>query len=471
MKRNSLFHLIPQIIAIALPISGGRLLTIFASFIAMMMVAQLGEQSLAAGFLAATSSTAILILTSSIFYALGIRIRYYRGQNKSPESIGLLVKNSFFLAVVLAFPAAMAIAFLDKMLLMIGQEPELVALTKAYFFYAGLGMFPMLVMMVIGQFYVGIGKPYFTLVVGLISLPLTILLSYGLVLGRWGLPLLGLSGVSLASLLVQLFMMCGSLLVIWFTKLHRHYSLFQNPLSFDWQICQSLLDLGFPIGMQLGGELIVMALANYLMGYWGVEAMAALQVTSQYSMIVIMLSFGLAQAMACLVGEAHGKQEVSHCLIKKYVQASLVLLLCYTVPISLIFCTFSTFLAEFYMGTKQLQPGFMVLTHAFFMLGALFLFFDGVRTLLSGILRGLQDAKTATRINLLAMWCISLPISAAVVFIDHGGPISLRIGFLSGFLVAMIVLAMHLSQKLASTGQTSIAVGHIDVSAEKPAMQ
>jgi MATE family multidrug resistance protein len=86
-------------------------------------------------------------------------------------------------------------------------------------------------------------------------------------------------------------------------------------------------------------------------------------------------------------------------------------------------------------------------------------------------LRGLQDAKTATRINLLAMWCISLPISAAVVFIDHGGPISLRIGFLSGFLVAMIVLAMHLSQKLASTGQTSIAVGHIDVSAEKPAMQ
>ena len=460
IKKLSLFHTLQKIIAIALPLSAGRLLHIIGSFIAMMMVGQLGKEQLAAGFLAISSTTTILTLTLTIFYAIGIQIRYSRGQNKPPEAIGSLVKNGFLLAIILAIPAALIIGYMDKMLLLIGQEPHLVFLTTDYFRYAGLGMFPLLTMMVIGQFYVGIGKTKFVLIIEVISLPLTILSSYGLVLGHFGLPKLGLSGVSLASFFSQFLVLIGAFIVLYFSKNNQPYQLFKKPFLLNWQICRSILSLGLPIGIQFGGELGAMAVAGYLMGYFGVDALAALQITSQYSIIIIMLSFGLTQSLSLMISETYGKRENNDYTIKKYIQASILILLLYIVPVTLLFCTLSTEFAEYYLGKNHLKPDFLYLIRVFFSLSAVFLFFDGMRNLLSGALRGLHDSKTATRINLLSMWVISLPISYLAAFLFNGGPIALRVGFLSGFLIAVILLARHLSKKLALANNSPSFMNH-----------
>lgn len=450
-KGMSLAPILTKIIALALPITGGRLLAVGASFVALRMVAELGEISLAAGFLAATSSTTLFVLASSVFYAVGIRIRFYRGQHNASALIGNLVKNACFLAIMIATLTSIAIASMDKMLLVLGQAPELVALTHDYFRYAGIGIFPMLLMMVLGQFYVGIGKSYFTLVTGVMNLGLTVLFSYALVFGYWGMPQLGLGGVSLASLWAQTLILCGSFVFIYWTRIYHHYPLFKNLFALDWHLCRSILSLGIPMGVQAGGELIAMALANYLMGYYGVNALAALQIPSQYSLLVIMLSFGLAQALSCLVSEAYGKQEVNSDLIKKYLQASVVLLLSYLVPVSLVFATMPIELATFYMDTDSVPPEFAALLRAFFVLAAAFLFLDGLRHLLSSILRGLHDTKKTTQINLVAMWFVSLLVSCLLVFVFQVGPVALRVGFLSGFVVAVVVLSLHLYKKLQHT--------------------
>ena len=71
----------------------------------MMMVAQLGKEQLAAGSLAIPTFITIMTVTATIFYAIGILISHHRGQNKTPTEIGLIVKNGFWLAIFLAFPA------------------------------------------------------------------------------------------------------------------------------------------------------------------------------------------------------------------------------------------------------------------------------------------------------------------------------------------------------------------------------
>lgn len=420
----------------------------FASFIAMMMVAHLGELPLAAGFLAATSSTTILVLVSSFFYAVGIRIRFYQGQNSSPEWIGKVVQGGLLWACVLTIPSAFVLFFMDKLLAIIGQEPKLVQLTTGYFFYAGLGILPMLFMMVIGQFYVGIGKSYFTFITGFMNLLLTVLFSYLLVLGHLGFPKMGLAGVSVANLLAQLILLTGVLFALWFSGLYRSYGLFNSLLSFDWKITKGIFHLGLPIGIQMGGELIAMACANYLMGYCGVDALAALQVTSQYTLIVIMLNFGLAQAMSCLVSEAYGKQAIDYYLLKQYLYAALLILFFYLLPVAFLFFGFSTELTEFYLDASLFSSNFTDLTSFFFRVGFFFVLFDGLRNLLSNVLRGLHDTKMATRINLIAMWGISLPASYFMLFKMHGGPIGLRISFLSGFIAAVVALAFFLYKKI-----------------------
>jgi len=62
---------------------------------------------------------------------------------------------------------------------------------------------------------------------------------------------------------------------------------------------QKHFSLGFPIGIQFGAELAAMTVATYFMGYFGVIALAASQIVSQYSLIVVMVTLGLSQPCLC----------------------------------------------------------------------------------------------------------------------------------------------------------------------------
>lgn len=446
MHSPRLLPIVKQLSALALPISAGRVLHILANFIAMMMVAELGKPSLAAAAIAASSTITIITLTSTIFYALGIRIRYHQGQ-QNHQAIGAQVKNGFLLALIIAMPAALLISQLDKLLLVVGQDPHLVALTHSYFFFAGLGIIPLLAMTVITQFYLGIGQPKMALVIEMISLPLMVFTAYVVIPGHFGSPAWGLAGISLANLITQSFILVVILLLMQHNKSLKTYQLFKH-LRPNWSVIRSLLQLGLPIGIQFGGELAAMALASYLMGYYGVDTLAALQLTGQYALLVIMINFGLSQALSLKISELYGSAPNDISSIKPYLHAAVGLLVVYLLPIGFVFVTCASYCAKFYMGVSELTPDFEHLIQWFFMLSAVFLLFDGLRNLFSGALRGLHDTQTATRINLISLWLISLPLSAASVFVLHAGPIALRMSFLTGFLVAVVLLLAPIQKRM-----------------------
>ncbi|KTC96137.1 MATE family efflux transporter [Legionella erythra] len=423
---------------LALPISLSRLLHVFGHFIVMMMVARQGDDQLAAGSLAISSYMTVLTLTSSIFYAIGILIR---SQPQPSAQTGKLISNALFLATALALPGALSLIYMDKLLLLLHQDTALVALTREYFFFSALGLFPMLWLTVILQFYLGTGKAQVALWLEMLGLPLTLLIAYMLVPGHFGLPQWGLAGVSLASLMVQMILLCG---VLYFL-LRKNPLLRRFSLTIDWPLCTKILKLGLPIGIQFGGELAVMACATYLMGYFGTNALAALQITNQYALVVFMLNFGLSQALALTISEA---QRTQYAPVSAIILAALCLFAAYIVPVIVVFAVFSRQLTCFYIGTDSFPPAFYALSTAFFLLSAGFLVVDGLRNLLTCALRGFHDSRNPGRINLLSLWGVSLPLSAVAAFGLHGGPIGLRLGFLSGFIVAVMLLSHNLLQKL-----------------------
>lgn len=448
MEKNSLFHYMHKVIAFALPISAGAVVNMISGFIAMMMVASLGKEQLAAGALAIPTFITMMTVTATIFYAVGILISHQRGQNKTQIEIGLIVKNGFFLALFMAFPAALILWYIDQFLLIIGQDPQLVNYARGYFHFAAMNMVPMLINAVISQFYAGTGKPHFTLWIALVSFPLTILIAYSLILGHFGLPAFGLSGITCASFIVQSMMMVFILaMMFWREKTGiTSYQLFNKIFHLNWSICKSIFTLGMPIGIQFGGELAAMTAASYLMGYFGASALAASQIVSQYTMLVVILIIGLTQALSILISEAYGRSDIY--LVKKYLNASIVILILCCSIVSILFLGFPKVLIQFYMSQENSDVRLEYLSVIFFAISACLIFIDGIRHLLSGALRGLHDSRGPMRIGVIAMWLVSLPMSYLIGIICHGGPIGLRIGFVSGFILAAILLFMRIRQKL-----------------------
>lgn len=446
MNLSSLAPFLKNIISITVPISAGRILHVLITVLGMMMVARFGVAQLAAGTLAISSLVMVQTSTLTIFYAIGLHIRHLRGHPDADEHIGLLVKNAILLSFLIWIPAGLILSQMDKFLQLLGQNPHLVALTKDFFFYAAFGMFPSYVITIISQFYIGIGKTTFPLLVELFNLPLTLIFAYGFVLGNFGLPALGLGGISLAIAVSHFIVMIVIIASIYLRKFHEKYRFFKNPFSLNKTICRSLLQLGLPIGIQFGGELTAIAMASYLMGYMGIDALAAMQLTNQCS-IIIMLTFGLSQALSLVISELHGQGSAHLRDYQQCITATLLIFFIYVLPAMAFFCTFSLPFAEWYLDNHHLDDYFAYLITAFFYFAAGFILIDGLKNLLSGVLRGLQDSKAPSRINLISLWGLSLPLAWFFGFIVEGGPIGLRAGFICGIVVALIWLIFYLVRK------------------------
>ncbi|WP_218813598.1 MATE family efflux transporter [Rickettsiella endosymbiont of Dermanyssus gallinae] len=442
-----------KLMALALPLSMNLLVNMIPCFVAILMLAKLGKIQLAAGALAITTYTPIMMAVSTIFYAVGILISHSRGQNKTLSEIGSIVRNGFWLATLLAMIASGTLWHMDKLLILFKQNPHLIALTKDYFYFAGLSIIPTLFLVVISQFFSGTGNPKFTLFTSVLSLPINILLTYGFVFGQFGLPQLALGGISCATFIVQSLFCSGILLYMLCKNKIRQYKIFSGNLRPNWSICRRIFTLGYPIGLQFGGELGAMAVSTYFLGYFGIIALAAGQIVSQYAMLVVVISLGLSQALSLLVGEAYGNHNGN--LIKQYINSAMLILTVFFTSVLILFLALPHYLINLFMTPNDIgNPVIIHLAICFFIITALTLFVDGIRNLLSAGLRGLQDSKTPMNIGIYCLWLISLPISYIIAFYGNGGPIGLRIGFMSGFIIAAFLLWRKIQAKLIATFST-----------------
>jgi MATE family multidrug resistance protein len=448
-----MFKNIYKVLSFAFPISTGALLNMLSSFIAMLMVAKLGKLELAAGALAVSTFIVMMTVVATIFYALGILISHHKGNENAEMAISALVRNGFWLAIILAIPTALCLANADKLLLFFGQDLQLVLITQDYFFYAGLSMFPILIGGVITQFYSGIGNPKFTLLFSLISLPIMILLSYGFVLGNFGLPSLGLGGVACSSFITQSLLCLGVIAYMCASQKIRAYSIFTGKGRFwpNWSLCKSILVLGLPIGIQFGGEIAAMAGLTYLMGFFGVIALAATQIVSQYSMLFVMVTLGLSQALSILISQAKNKQDYS--LIKGYIISAILILVLFLIITYTLFFLNPEALVNLYINdinnVDNIENNELTnLTITLFSISAIIVLFDGIRNLLSGGLRGLRDSKAPMIVGIVCLWGISLPMAYVTAFTFEGGPVGLRTGFISGFVIAAVLLWLRIQKHI-----------------------
>lgn len=422
----------------AAPIIGTQLVGILPQVVAMYFVANLGKHELAAGALATSSFITMIATGASFFNAMSILISHRKEKNAMSD-VGSLFMHGMGFALILGIILGFLLWHMDKILVLFGQDPGLIALTHGYFHFAAFSIPLMLLLTNISQFYIGMGQPRVAFILSLCNAPLSIFFSYTFVLGHFGAPILGLTGIMCASLITQLIMLSIMLIVFSASKKTKQILQHMSDHTVNIALCKKIIGLGLPISVQVGSELVAIAIITYFMGWFGTDALAATQIVNQYVLLAIMLYIGFSSAISIVTSRAYANNDVA--LIREYSLTGIALMSIFFVVIALVFIFFPIPLIDLFLDNTHVHHKEIVtLGKAFFIIAIFTNYADSIRYITAGAYRGLQDSKKPMFVGMFCLWLISISSSYLLGIKLHVGPIGVRLGIGIGIICATLYL-------------------------------
>jgi MATE family multidrug resistance protein len=436
---NINYELVKRILRLAMPMMGTQLITVAGSFLCMMMIATLGHDVLAASALIFSIRITVMITVSSILFSLSFLIGRAYGEG-SYKIIGNLVQQGWTLALILSVPIILIFQHMEVVLIHLKQSPHISGIVQLFFHANVWNVLPFFLSVCNQQLCYGTNKQRVDLVANIFGLMILIFFSYILIFGKLGFPPLGVAGLGFA---MSAQGWCYFIITSMYLYFHKHFNrfeLFQYRVHKNWSYFWLTLKIGWPISLQMGGELLSFSVVSAMVGWLGVMSLAAYQVVLQYAFLIIIPLFSIAQASGILIGQAYGAKQFHEIKILGY--SSMLIALFISTLVLLIFIIFPHGLASFYINIQN--PSNAKLLHVIeilFIIAGVTQLFDGLRNVIIGGLRGLLDSKFPMWANLAVIWLVGIPLCYFLAFIMHWGVIGISIGTAINTIVAAVIMA------------------------------
>lgn len=205
---------------------------------------------------------------------------------------------------VLALAAAWPLA---QLFFLVGHEPQVARSEEVYFLICMAGSFFPVFGNALAGWLSGIGRPSIVTLVIFISFVVNALLAWGLVLGEFGLPRIGIAGAALATVIAQ--MVAAILYAVLFARAGGFTD--YAARRFNAAEFYRFLSLAVPMGLRIGGELVAWTLFLVAVGRLGTVELAASSIAFRINGLAFFPALGLGQATGILVGHARGAGEDS----------------------------------------------------------------------------------------------------------------------------------------------------------------
>ena len=238
-----------DIFKIASPVIIGSIALTILNVTDTAYLGRIGETELGASAIGGVLYFVFAMIGISIGIGTQIIISRRSGENRASavgeifdQSIIILLATSvilFFILKVIAPPILHSI---------LGSE-ELYTATISFLKYRSIGIFFVMIATAFRSFYVGIAKPKIFGYYSFLMAAINIILGYGLIFGRLGLPAMGIAGAGLASSISELI----ALIYIWsYTFLNKDFSQFAlfKFGSFKKSMTVKIFELSSPIIVQ-----------------------------------------------------------------------------------------------------------------------------------------------------------------------------------------------------------------------------
>ncbi len=436
-----------RLFSLALPMAGSQLISVASGFLCMAMLAKLGHEVLAASALIFTTQLSIMVSGLSILFSLSVLVGHAYGA-KEYRHIGNYVLQGWTIGLLLSIPIMILFWNIDTLLLFFGESHEICDIVRSYFHAFVWAVIPGFLSTSNMQFGYGIHKKALIVTTSILSVIVLLVSAYALIFGTLGMPALGVAGLGYATAAQYSFFFLFTMLYFYFEKSYKRFDLFRYRAHKNREQFIRMLKIGWPISVQMGGEMLSFFVSGVMIGWLGSVSLAAFQVVNQYYFLIVIPIFSLSQASGILVAHACGAKQFHE--VKNLSHASLAIVLVASLLVGGVFLLFPTSLATFYMDVNDpANATTLQLSILLFAITAFSQAFDGFRNIFIGILRGLFDTRVPMHMSLITIWIVGMPLSYILAFPFGYG----TIGFVMGGALGMLsgaVLMLHRGYKISN---------------------
>jgi multidrug resistance protein, MATE family len=319
----------------------------------------------------------------------------------------------FILIPITALSALLCSLALAPMIGLLLDSDSMAPIAVRYMSIRTFGVVGMIVAMVISSFFRGISDTRTPLYVALFANGLNVILDYGLIFGKFGLPEWGVDGAAIATVISEWALAFVMLAAFLRPKLRKRYG--TSNISVSWRDQRRLIRTGAPIGGQWLLEMLSFAIFLVLVAQLGDVAMAASQAFIALLALSFMQASGLGIGVATLVGRYIGSGDLNHA--EKTFRSGLYLSLLIAGSLALLFVFFPQQLMQIFTDNPEvIEQGAALL-----LVGAVYQFFDAFGIVADGALHGAGDTLVPFVARFFLSWTFFLPLAWFLGFYLEGG--------------------------------------------------
>jgi MATE family multidrug resistance protein len=455
MSLNHVLRGYRPLVAVAAPIAGIQLAQVALTTTDLVMMGLIGVQAIAAGGLAITLYNQLRTMCVGVVTAVGNLVAAAAGRGtarsgdqgldeRARDEVRRVVRASFLVATLVGLLGGAVLVGLSYALVWFGQDAQVLALARPTMAALAPGLVPMLWLNVLRQFAVGMQRPGSLLGVTVVSIAVNAALDGAFIYGWLGFPVLGLTGVGLATTVVQLLTFAAFLAIV------RRDGKLAPLLSIqawkaDLGTARHILRLGVPISLTYGSEAGITSVASLVMGSFGPVALAAHNVVNQLAYIVYQVNIGLSHGSSILVSRAVGegsRQEAGHTA-----RQALSLGAALMAAVGVVYLVVPSWVLRLFLDQHG-GPDVETLAKVLLVFAVAQQFLKGAQNISVGLLRGLGNTTSGFRITLVGYWVIGVP--AMLLFgyglgLDGAG---VWAGLCAGFAATAVLLLRRFRQDL-----------------------
>ncbi|MGU9961841.1 MAG: MATE family efflux transporter [Candidatus Puniceispirillales bacterium WSBS_2018_MAG_OTU23] len=441
-------------IALSIPLIIGQVAMVSVWTADIVMMGGISADALAAGTQASRLYQPLYFIAIGLTLAVSPLTSQALGAG-SRRQARRIMRQGIWLAVIYALVTMIPMLNGEALLLLLGQDPEIAHHADLFLKLLAPGMIPTYIFFVLRNYVSAYKRPLPPVIITVLGVGLNVLLNYIFINGLFGLPELGLAGIGLATSLTFTAMALVMAIYINTQKPFSTIRPFARMFRLDKTVMMRLFVVGLPIGVTLFAETGMFIVAGLYIGLYGKVAVAASGIANQIAATAYMIPLAISQASTIRVGhEAGGGRALS--AIRAGI-SSVVLTLTITAVLTVILLTWTDqFIGMFLNNADALFNDVLAIAIPMVTVVAIFQVVDGLQSIFTSILRGINDTKWPAIISVFSYWGIGVTSGIILAGTIGWGPIGVWWGLFLGLSTGTMLLfwrCLRTAKKIKASGK------------------